>query len=267
MPRFHPARPTPTPLSVPRQESRGVPTLDDSLLQAWRALPDADPVIVPTQRTASSKPQHPVSEPERDMPHRDTPVMAAPRVTILRSWPNTGSGVSQNRPVSQRPRLQWFGLSLALVVIGLALTFQFSAPVVVHETRPIQVQALLNNRPMPGAQLTLHPLVPPNGAGLDNQDPPIVGRGLFDESGACSPVINSAQSGLPTGEYIASISWFKVSVKEGETVAGPDLVPQVFRSPATSPLRVMVTDANNSLVTLRLTNLAHRKSLANYDHE
>ena len=264
MPRFHPA---PTPPSMPRQESRGAPTLDDSLLQAWHALPDADPVVVPPQRTAASNPQLPDFEPERSTSHRVTPVIAAPRVKIPRTWPASRLASSQNRPSSRRPWILWIGLSLALVLIGLGLTVPFSAPAVVHETRPIQVQALLNNQPMPGAQLTLHPLVPSTSAGLDSQGPSIVGRGLLDKSGACSPVINSAQSGLPIGEYIASISWFKVTVKEGETVAGPDLVPQVFRSPATSPLRVKVTDVNNSLVTLRLTNSPHRSSHSHYDHE
>lgn len=267
MPRFHPAHPTSTPASIPRQKSKGAPTLDDSLLPAWHALPDADPVVVPPQRSVASKPQHPPSEPERATPHRDTPVMAAPRVTIPRTWPTSRPALSHNRPVSRRPRMLWIGLSLALVLIGLGFTFQFSAPAVVHETRPIQVQALLNNQPMPGAQLSLHPLVPSPSTGLDSQGPSIVGRGLFDESGACSPVFNSAQSGLPTGEYIASLSWFKVTVKEGETVAGPDLVPQLFRSPATSPLRVKVTDVNNSLVTLRLTNSTHRRSRSHDDHE
>ena len=170
------------------------------------------------------------------------------------------------------PFVKW-GVLVALVVIGGLSLSKISAGYASREipaTHPIQIQAVLRGQPLPGAHLTLTPILTPEQsaaqgdlfAGLQ-----LVGRAQFGDNGIAQPSMGPENPGLAAGEYIASLTWCKVEIKDGETVAGPDRVPPIFRSPSTSTLRVTVKPGNNSLAILNLVNPKVKAKRANYDHE
>lgn len=163
-------------------------------------------------------------------------------------------------------------LLLALGGFGVSKLLASSGTSLNVETHSVQIKVLLNNKPAPGAAITLTPVLTEEqtkalegdlAAGMQ-----LVGHGKLGNDSTCSPSLASSDKpGLPAGEYIASLSWCKVEVKDGETVAGPDLVPQVFRCPSTSTLRVKVAEGSNSPVTLQVVDPKVRARVLNYDPE
>lgn len=171
------------------------------------------------------------------------------------------------------PVAKW-GLAVLLLILGgfgisRLVAGSSSRPQV--ETHAIQVKALLSGKPMPGASMTLTPILSPEQtAALDGDlsaGMQLVGRAVLGQDSVGAPALSADQPGLPAGDYIASLTWCKVEVKDGETVAGPDLVPQIFRSPSTSTLRVKVAEGSNPLVTLQIVDPKVRARQMSYDHE
>ena len=138
-------------------------------------------------------------------------------------------------------------------------------------THLIEVKTLLGNKPMPGAAVTFTPVLSAEQSVAADGDPSAglqrVGRGTVDAKVSVSPSLSPVQPGLPAGEYIVSLSWCKVEIKDGETVTGPDRVPQIFRTPATSTLRLTVKAGENPLTSLAVVNPKSRVRRASYDHE
>ena len=158
------------------------------------------------------------------------------------------------------------GASLALLVVGLVVWHLAPTGGQALVTHRVQIKVLLRDKPLPGAHLTLTPVMAPRDASTSAAALEVIGRGQIAPNGISSPRA-TGHAGLPAGEYIASLTWCHVEVIEGETVAGPDLVPQIFRNASTSPLRVKVAPENNSLVTLALHDPKLRARRATYDHE
>jgi hypothetical protein len=160
---------------------------------------------------------------------------------------------------------------LALIGIGVWRGIPNSRSSQGVETVPVQIKVLLNQKLAPGAWLTLTPVQRPEQTPATESEVASemqsVGRGQLGDDSVCTPRLSDDRAGLPAGEYIASLTWCKVEVKDGETVAGPDLVPQIFRSPSTSTLRVHVAEGSNPLVTLQVVNPKVRARQMSYDHE
>ncbi len=254
-------------------------SLELEMREFWHALEDAPEVASPRPRR--DEPITPVVPqfPTAPVVAKSSPVLAAPS-----AWNPPASRPTQTPlPPTRRhatvetltalvPFAKW-GVLAALVVIGglgLSKISAGHASRVIPETHLIQIQPILSGKPLPGAHLTLTPILPPEQSGKLGDLSAVhqlVGRAQLGENGIAEPSIGSGRSGLPAGEYIASLTWCKVEVKEGETVTGPDRVPQIFRSPATSNLRVTVKPGNNSLATLQLVNPKVKAKRVNYDHE
>jgi hypothetical protein len=187
--------------------------------------------------------------------------------------PGTRRKSSEETLEALLPVAKW-GVAVLLLVIagfGISRLVAGSSSRTQVETHAIQVKALLGGKPMPGASMTLTPILSPEQtAALDGDlsaGLQLVGRAVLGQDGVGTPALSADQPGLPAGEYIASLTWCKVEVKDGETVAGPDLVPQIFRSPSTSTLRVKVAEGSNSLVTLQVVAPKVRAKQMTYDHE
>ncbi len=171
------------------------------------------------------------------------------------------------------PFAKWGVAVLLLILGGFGISKLVAGSRSQHqvETHAIQVKALLGGKPMPGASMTLTPILSPEQtAALDGDlsaGLQLVGRAVLGQDGVGTPGLSPDQPGLPAGEYIAALNWCKVEVKDGETVAGPDLVPQIFRSPSTSTLRVHVAEGSNPLVTLQIVDPKVRARQMSYDHE
>jgi hypothetical protein len=172
-----------------------------------------------------------------------------------------------------RPHTPWVAVVLLLALIGIGVWRGIPKSRSNHgvETVPVQIKVLLNQKPAPGAWLTLTPVQrleqTPATESEVASEMQSVGRGQLGDDSVCTPRLSDDRAGLPAGEYIASLTWCKVEVKDGETVAGPDRVPQIFRSPSTSTLRVHVAEGSNSLVTLQVVDPKVRARQMSYDHE
>lgn len=171
------------------------------------------------------------------------------------------------------PYVKWGVVALLFVAVsfGVSKLIAGSSSRAQVQTHAIQVKALLSGKPMPGASMTLTPILSPEQtAALDGDlsaGLQLVGRAVLGPDGVGTPGLSPDQPGLPAGEYIAALNWCKVEFKDGETVAGPDLVPQIFRSPSTSTLRVKVAEGTNPLVTLQIVDPKVRARQMSYDHE
>ncbi|MBI2827035.1 MAG: hypothetical protein HYX69_20355 [Planctomycetia bacterium] len=85
-----------------------------------------------------------------------------------------------------------------------------------------------------GAQVVLHA----TGHTLPEGVSPV---GRVGEDGTFTVSIYGAGEGVPAGDYVATVEWFKVvKSPEGDVISGPNVVPPKYGNPATSPLKVTV---------------------------
>jgi hypothetical protein len=85
-----------------------------------------------------------------------------------------------------------------------------------------------------GAQIVFHP----QGHVLPGGVTPV---GRVAEDGSFKVSIYGKDEGVPAGEYVATIEWYKiVKTSTGDTISGPNVIPPKYGSPATSPIRVTV---------------------------
>ncbi|MFO1007443.1 MAG: hypothetical protein U0929_15890 [Planctomycetaceae bacterium] len=143
---------------------------------------------------------------------------------------------------------KWGTALVGIVVVSLAGYWGVSnvlgnsAPPL--KTLPIKGTVTLNGKLAPGASVQLHPV---EGSSAPVEVHP---RGQVSESGQVEFTTFTPNDGVPAGEYIATISHMKVKVVNGETVAGPQLAPAIFTKPATSPVRVTVSQESKDPLAL-----------------
>ncbi len=256
--------------SIFQSKSQAGSSMVISQLDGWHDLEDVPPLTYTAQQRPVQQrfvPQSPVELP----PVRRADVVASRPVPLPLAH-------DRRRDVSETletllPFAKWGAVVFLVILGGLGLT-RISAgyrTVALPDTHPIEVKTLLGNKPMPGAAVTFTPVMSPKpSTGTDgglSAGMQFVGRGTVSTDGTVSPSLTPDQPGLPQGEYIVSLSWCKVEVKDGETVTGPDRVPQIFRSPATSTLRLTVKEGDNPLISLAVVNPKSRVRRASYDHE
>jgi hypothetical protein len=61
-----------------------------------------------------------------------------------------------------------------------------------------------------------------------------------------------ADDGAPAGEYTATIQWNKLIKKGQDYSAGPNVVPEQYRAPETSPWRIKVENKPNELAPVNI---------------
>jgi hypothetical protein len=136
-------------------------------------------------------------------------------------------------------------LTLALLLAGLVAAAgcgeETAATTPVH---PVRGTITLKGQPTPGAIVALHPKTP-----LGDVPTP---RANVDKAGNFSVSTYAGGDGAPAGEYVVTVQWYK-PVKNGpDVVAGPNVVPRKFGTPATSTLFVTVAAGDNTLPPIRL---------------
>lgn len=85
-----------------------------------------------------------------------------------------------------------------------------------------------------GAFLMLHPV---NDQGRDIQ---VRSQGRVDEHGTVSWTTFEPSDGLLPGEYVVTATWNRTIDVDGELQPGPNLLPQMYETPETSPMRLTV---------------------------
>ncbi|HEY2841112.1 MAG TPA: hypothetical protein VGJ26_18295, partial [Pirellulales bacterium] len=94
-----------------------------------------------------------------------------------------------------------------------------------------------------GAQILLHAKGHTLPAGVSPS-------GRVAEDGTFKVSIYGANEGVPAGDYVATVQWFKIVKGEGGTISGPNVIPPKFCNPATSPILVTVKSEPTELAPI-----------------
>jgi hypothetical protein len=106
---------------------------------------------------------------------------------------------------------------------------------------PVTGSIKVGNEIPVGAQVVLHA----KGHSLPSGVSP---TGRVAEDGTFKLSIYGAGEGVPAGDYVATVQWYKiVKGEEGGTISGPNVIPEKFGNPATSPLLVTVKNEPTQL--------------------
>lgn len=141
---------------------------------------------------------------------------------------------------ARRPRRAFFGsMAAALLLIpgvwgcGKA---EVKVPVV-----PVTGKLTVGREVPVGAQIVLHAKGHTLPAGVSP-----VGR--VAEDGSFKISIYGNGEGVPAGDYVATVQWYKiVKTSSGETISGPNVIPAKYGSPDTSPIKVTVRNEATNL--------------------
>jgi hypothetical protein len=147
-------------------------------------------------------------------------------------------GARARRPV-------WWGAGL----IGLAATLgtggcardEARAPVF-----PVHGQVRFKGAPAPGAFLVFHPLE-------DAGDEPLRPTGLVAPDGSFALTTYDKDDGAPPGDYAVTVEWRKLVTKGEDAEAGPNILPDRYGRPETTPLKVTIAEEPNDLPPLEVT--------------
>jgi hypothetical protein len=126
-----------------------------------------------------------------------------------------------------------------LFAIGLLPTLMFAfgcAPEVRVPVYPVEGKVTFKGQPAHGAQVVLHAAKPSE---IDQTAP----VGDVKADGTFNITVYEPGDGAPEGDYVATVQWFK---KVG-VAAGPNVLPQEYASPRTSPIKVSVKGGPTSI--------------------
>ena len=151
------------------------------------------------------------------------------------------SGVTATLGVPRRAVQTVAFVTLAtLLAWSLFAMRQSGPPIPVH---PTSAQVLVGRTVPVGAQVVLHP----RAGALPGEALP---QGTVKEDGSVTFSTYAPWAGVPTGEYVATIQWFRVG-KDGSV--GGNVLPARYGSPSQSPLSVAVSADRTEPHTLHVT--------------
>lgn len=134
----------------------------------------------------------------------------------------------------------------AILLIGGLIYFvpwPKSRPLAVY---PVKGRVVIDNEPLAKASIVLHPIGKtklPNG---------VQPRAVANQSGGFEVGTFAAADGAPEGEFIATVFLFEPIVVDGDSIAGPNLLPAIYSKPETSPFKVKITRDTKELSLLAL---------------
>ena len=96
-----------------------------------------------------------------------------------------------------------------------------------------------------GARVTLHPQGHPLPEGRS-------AVGLVQNDGTFNVSLYDEPKGIPAGEYVATVDWFKPVTIDGQSGGGPNVVPKEYGKPDTSPIKVSVKDSPVAMSTIEI---------------
>jgi hypothetical protein len=110
---------------------------------------------------------------------------------------------------------------------------------------PAAGKVTLKGLPTHGAQVVLHPK---SDLGADVPAP----RANVDKDGNFKLSTFTGSDGAPEGEYVVTLSWYKL-VKQGpDIVAGPNVIPPKYTRPESSDITVRIAAGQNELPPIKL---------------
>jgi hypothetical protein len=152
--------------------------------------------------------------------------------------PTRVRGHAAPRPVRRGTALLCLGAAL---LTGACAKDEARVPVF-----PVRGQVRFEGKPAPGAFVVFHPV---EDAGDDLRP-----TGRVGTDGSFSLSTYDKDDGAPAGDYTVTVEWQKLITKGQETEVGPNVVPDRYGKPQTTPLKASVTEAANDLPPLQLTS-------------
>lgn len=110
---------------------------------------------------------------------------------------------------------------------------------------PIKGRVSFQSKATPGAMVVFHPL-----HAADRY--PTKPHARVGNDGTFTLSTYEANDGGPAGEYVVTVTWRK-RPSDDEEEDGPNLLPERYAQPATSPLRVVIHERQNLLEPFDLT--------------
>lgn len=107
---------------------------------------------------------------------------------------------------------------------------------------PVEGEIKLNGQPLAGAQVVFHPRQP------KDKVPPA--RAQTDSSGHFKLTTFDTHDGAPAGAYSVTVEYFPLLQQQGEFIAGRNILPPKYASPATTDLKIEVAAGPNKLTRL-----------------
>lgn len=120
---------------------------------------------------------------------------------------------------------------LILAGPGLAALAGCGKSDVIYEVVPVAGKITFDGKPPQGAVVMLTPVSPP-------EDDAVAPQGGVQADGSYKITSYTSGDGAPPGEYVVTVSWYKMDEKLGGP--GPNVVPAEFTDPAKSKLKVTI---------------------------
>lgn len=98
---------------------------------------------------------------------------------------------------------------------------------------PVTGTVTFRDEPAAGAQVVLHP----RGHALPDGT---AATGVVQADGRFGASIYSDGEGVPPGDYVVTVQWFKVVDSPGGAGRGPNVLPKQYADPDATPLKVSV---------------------------
>ncbi|MFT3880323.1 MAG: hypothetical protein QM703_11765 [Gemmatales bacterium] len=110
--------------------------------------------------------------------------------------------------------------------------------------QPASGKVLLDNRPVPEAQLTFHP---------QQSAMELLPTAVTRDDGQFQATTWADKDGIPVGDYVVTIVWKQLVLQGEEKVRnGPNQLPAIYADPKKSPLRCTIKEGANKLPTFEL---------------
>lgn len=132
-----------------------------------------------------------------------------------------------------------FAFSLALFVALISSSCGESR----YVTFPVQGQVELDGKLTPGAMVALHPV---------DATVTVHPVGTVGADGNFKISTYGSNDGAPAGDYTVTVTWYQLVGEGTNKTPGPNVVPNIYRSPKTSPLKVAVREAPTDLGKLAI---------------
>lgn len=159
------------------------------------------------------------------------------------------------RPLWKSPSV--IGVAVANILCVVAIGWFQSGGEKFPPTFPVRGKVVIEGEIASGAFVVFHPVhdnkkeAAP--ASADEAQPHAMPSGVADNNGNFELTSFRPKDGAPAGEYVVTLQWQKMILKDDDVSAGPNLVPPVYGKPQLSPLRVKVVEGENKLPVFQIS--------------
>ncbi len=137
--------------------------------------------------------------------------------------------------------LNWaLQISATAVLVMLCVVFHVMNQPVDRGLKSVPVAVNADGQIANGAFLALYPL------SIANPDTHVRSQGRVDDNGVVCWTTFEPADGLLPGEYVVTAIWNRTVEIDGELQPGPNVLPLVYETPETSPMRLIVNANPNT---------------------